>query len=378
MLIHMPVYVAPGEHADQLRYLLELALASLDSYYAHGNRQDVLVTTNDRQVFQELSRYRWRARQPFALAYISEQNLSQAFGAAEWQLRNPRCLRYVMSKFYPVVRRHAKQIVHVDYDTLFLSRVDFSPLFASEMGVIDANQLGGPNKWRPNTSTVEFFRMDRARIRPVANWINSGVFSVQRGGFELCSSELERYLSRLGRATKAGYDDESILNALAVREPGRVAVIRDFRFNFLAYNLGHDPNWLKMAKIVHFHRIKPQIFGTSHGNVEQLGRTREQWGVTEDFYLAVLLWSRHLHTASRHIDLGFRMLQAMPLEVVTRELQRVMAIVTRRATVAGGARGPATLAAFQSERPSALRVPFGANYFGRGGNRFGRSSGPTR
>jgi hypothetical protein len=64
------------------------------------------------------------------------------------------------------------------------------------------------------------------------------------------------------------YPNELIMNALAVRRRDAVTVIRDYRYNFLAYYLKHDPTWTWRAQIVHFHSLKLYVYWYSEGTVE--------------------------------------------------------------------------------------------------------------
>ena len=146
------------------------------------------------------------------------------------------------------------------------------------------------------------------------------MFSVQRAGFDLCISEVENYLENLERARADGlndYPDEIIMNALAVREKERVAVISDYHYNFLAYYLKHDPSWLWQGKIVHFHSLKPYSF-CSTGEAIKFRGFAEAGLVNEDLYLAVLLWARYLHSACRQLAFDFPMLAALPQALVDR------------------------------------------------------------
>src|SRR6185312_9012513 len=130
--------------------------------------------------------------------------------------------------------------VHVDFDTLFLNKIDLSPLLVADIGLVDANQfMPDERRFEPTEAQTQFFRLSEP-VKPKWNWINSGVFAVQRRGFQILADEISHYLEHLDRAIADGtndHTDEIIMNALAVRETDAVTVIPDYRYNFLAYFL---------------------------------------------------------------------------------------------------------------------------------------------
>lgn len=321
-LIHIPLYCDHLASDHAIRYMVELHLACLDSYFSHENTYDVLVTTNDAKPFAVLTSYKEKSGHRFELRFVSRDDLLSAFGTDESRLRDIPCVRTIFSKFYPVMIRECDVIVHVDYDTLFVSKVDLSPLLVSGIGLVDANQFRGNGLWSPSERQAEFFEIDSA-AQPVSSWINSGVFAVQHEGFELCRAEISHYLENLERAIADGLNDladEVIMNALAVREPDVVKVIPDYRYNFLAYYLTHDPSWTWRGQIVHFHSLKPDVFFYVNGKIEARCEASQTERLNQDFYLAALLWFKHLYSATAQLAYEFPVLEAMPLEVIEKEL----------------------------------------------------------
>lgn len=326
-LIHIPLYCAHDASDHGVRYLVELLLACLDSYFAHQNTYDLLVTTNDKRPLEVLSAYKQRSGHRFELRFVSRDDLLSTFCMDESRLMDSACMKTIFSKFYPILNRERAAIVHVDFDTMFVAKVDFHPLLVSDVGLVDSNQFDAKGLWCPTGAQVDFFRIGQP-VEPVSSWINSGVFSVQRRGFEICRNEIEHYLENLESAIADGLNtltDEIILNALAVRERDAVTVIPDYRYNFLAYYLKHDPSWTWRGQIVHFHSFKPYSFWCSDGAVKHRGDATEAELISFDLYLAVLMWCRHLHAACRQLAYDFPMVEAMPLEVVEKELARIEA-----------------------------------------------------
>jgi hypothetical protein len=308
--------------------MVELNLACLDSYFAHENTYDLLVTTNDGRALEVFSAYKEKSGHRFELRLVSRDELLSTFCTDESRLMDVPCMRTIFSKFYPILNRECDAIIHVDYDTIFVSKVDLRPLLVSDVGLVDANQFGRDvGLWCPTARQADFFRIVQP-VEPVSSWINSGVFSVQRGGFDLCRTEIGHYLENLERAIVDGlnaYTDEIIMNALAVRERDAVVVIPDYRYNFLAYYLKHDPSWTRRGQIVHFHSLKPDSYWYFNGSVTHRCDAIQVDRLNEDFYLAVLMWYRHLHAACRQLPYEFPMRAAMPLEVVEKELARLIA-----------------------------------------------------
>lgn len=337
-LVHVPLYSWPRAPDHAVRNMVELHLACLESYFTHENKYDLLVTTNDDRALEVFSAYREKSKYRFELRFVSRNELLSTFQTDESRLKDVPCIRTIFSKFYPILKREHDAIVHVDFDTLFVSQVDLAPLFVSDVGLVDANQFASyeAGLWGPLPREAEFFRVAQP-VEPVRPWINSGVFSVQRTGFDLCCNEIWHYLENLDRAIADGvnaHTDEMMMNALALRETDIVTVIPDYRYNFLAYFLKHDPSWTWRGQIVHFHALKPDTFSYVNGAVEHRCAAIQEKRINQDFYLAALMWFRHLHNAGRQLAYELPTLAAMPLEVVERELARLVA------TREGGIQGP--------------------------------------
>src|SRR6266436_7736814 len=235
-LIHIPLYCGRDASDYGVRYLVELHLACLDSYFAHQNTYDLLVTTNDARPLEVLSAYKEKSKHRFELRLVSRDDLLSTFCTDESRLMDSSCMQTIFSKFYPILNRECDAIVHVDFDTMFVSKVELGPLLVSDVGLVDANQFNpDAGLWCPTRKHADFFRIGQP-VEPVSSWVNTGVFSVQGGGFEICRNEIRHYLEHLERAIADGLHastDESIMNALAVRERDAVKVIPDYRYNFL-------------------------------------------------------------------------------------------------------------------------------------------------
>jgi hypothetical protein len=322
-VVHIPLYSAHGTRNGDVRYMVEQLLACLDSYFAHGNTYDLLVSTNDWRTLEVLIDYQAKTRYRFDLRLVSRDELRRAFRTDESRLSDSTCMRTIFSKFYPIVTGQCEAILHVDCDTIFLSKVDLTPLFESAIGLVDSNQFERRALWRPTDSQAHFLGITEA-MKPVATWINSGVFAVQGPGLEMCKREVLHYLANLERARADylihGNSDELIMNALALKEREAVTVISDYGYNFVAYYLKHDPAWTERAKIVHFHSLKPDAYWYRDGVVEHRCDEFQAQRLSDDFYLAVLMWFRHLHTACNGLRFNFPTRAAMPFEIVEREL----------------------------------------------------------
>ena len=323
-LIHIPLYCWHKAPDYAMRSMVEQHLACLESYFAHGNTYDLLVTTNDPRPFEIFQAYKNKSEHNFELRFVTRDELLAVFKTDQSRANNTSCVRTIFSKFYPILKREAETIIHVDFDTLFLTKVDLTPLLVSDIGLVDANQLmTKEQRWRPTPNQSKFFRLPES-ASPRWNWINSGVFSVQRRGFEILADEISHYLENLKHAVVYGihkHTDEIVMNALAIRESDAVAVIPDYRYNFLAYFLKHDPTWTTSAKIIHFHSLKPESFWYREGELKHRCEDEVQANrVNEDLYLAVLLWFRHFHAACAGLPYLFPLLAAIPRDVVENEL----------------------------------------------------------
>ena len=322
-VVHIPLYIADGVCNWDVRYLTGQLLACLGSYFAHENTYDLLVTTNDWRVLEVLIDYQAKTRYPFQLRLVSRDELRKAFHTDGSRLADTTCMRTIFSKFYPIVSRQCDALLHVDCDTLFMRKVDLSPLFVSPIGVVDGNQFESGRLWCPTDSQAEFLGIAKP-VKPRVRWMNSGVFAVQGEGFDLCKREVWHYLKNLERARTDylihGNSDELIINALALKEREAVTVVSDYRYNFVAYYLKHDPAWTESAQIVHFHSLKPDVYWYDDGVLMHGCNEEQAQRLSDDFYLAVLMWFYHLHVACHALRFNFPMREAMPLEVVEKEL----------------------------------------------------------
>ena len=327
-VVHIPLYSADGVPGGNVRYMVEQLLACLGSYFAHGNTYDVLITTNDWRILEVLLAYQEKTRYPFQLRLVSREEMCDAFHTDESRLSDTTCMRTIFSKFYPIMTRQANAILHLDCDTIFLRKVDLSPLFVSDIGVIDGSQFEHGRLWCPTASQAEFMGITKP-VKPVARWMNSGVFAVQGSGFGICQREVRHYLENLEGAMGDwlihGNSDELIMNAIALKERTAATVISDYNYNFVAYYLKYDPAWRQQAKIVHFHSFKPDAYSYSDGVVRPYCDETQAQRLSDDLYLAVLMWFRHLHQACNALRFNFPTLSAMPLDVVESELTRIEA-----------------------------------------------------
>lgn len=326
-LIHIPIYCWRNASDYAMRIMVQQILTCLHSYFAHENTYALLVTTNDRRPFEILSAYKRKTGYGFQLQFVTQDDLLTVFKTDLYHLADVPSTRTIFSKFYPVLKREAEAIVHVDFDTIFASQIDLAPLLAADITLVDANQfMAKEQRWQPNEREADFFRLAHTQ-KPAWNWINSGVFSVQRDGFPLLERELAHYLENLDHVVGNGihhFTDEIIMNALAIRERASVTVIPDYRLHFLHYYLKHDPSWPTHAGIIHFHALKPDRFWyrdgvfTHRSDVTQNEILRSR--LNEDLYLAVLMWYRHLHAACDGLPYLFPLLEAIHLDVAEREI----------------------------------------------------------
>jgi hypothetical protein len=322
-LIHLPLYCWPNTPDRLMRSMVQQLLTSLHTYFAYENEYDLLVTTNDRRPLEILSAYKKKNGYGFKLRFVTPGDLLSAFKTDHSRLNNIPCIRMIFSKFYPILNREAEAIVHVDFDTMFAAKVDLTPLLVSDICLVDANKFWPVEVARQITDDqADFFRLPKP-VRTPWNWINSGVFLVQGRGFDIVSDEVLYYLENLERAIDADvldFADEIMMNALAIREPDAVTLISDQRYNFHAYFLKHDPDWTTTAQIIHFQSVKPDNFSYVDGEVRHHCEEYLEERINEDLYLAVLIWFRYFHQACDGLPYLFPLLEAIPSDVVEREL----------------------------------------------------------
>src|SRR6185369_1550586 len=105
---------------------------------------------------------------------VTREQLREAFQTNENCLGDLTCMRTIFSKFFPIMTRQCDAILHVDCDTIFVRKVDLSPLFASAIGIVDGSCFERSPLWCPTDSQADFLRIAKP-IRPRARWMNSGV-----------------------------------------------------------------------------------------------------------------------------------------------------------------------------------------------------------
>jgi hypothetical protein len=250
-------------------------------------------------------------------------------------------VNYIFSKFLPVLERRADRIIHVDCDTLFTRRVDWSPLFAHSISLVDSNGFRRKplplslrrGKWVPSRAERELFHIPRL-MWPVAVWLNSGVFAVRNEAIDLCRDAIRACTEHLELAIAAGVHrnrDELILNAMALKHRRTVGVVPDFTYNFLAYDLERDPLWPQRARVIHFHAYKPHLFRHENGAaLLQSERVHSITGVTPPgrnwhFELAAMAWFVFCHHANRDGALGPPTESLIPLDVARRRIGELTA-----------------------------------------------------
>lgn len=336
-LLHIPAHVPfstlPAERDGTRRYVLELLLASLHSLHEHERRHDLLVTTNDPEILEVATRLRARAAASWELRGVTAQDIVTTFGVEPSRLTNEVCAKFLFSKFFPVYRRAAPWIVHLDMDTMVTSSLDFEPHGGTPISLVDANRVASWPPWTPSAAYVDFFGIAPGSTSRWS-WINSGVFSARGAGLDACRAGLDHYLAQFDRATEVGIaadGDEALFNALALREREAVAVHPDVNDNLLAYHLPSVHAWRRSARIIHFHSLKPNVFRYAPG-----GRLTFECApamasrVTPDFCLAALAWCRNLHAAAGPLGLRLPTMQQMPAELVERDIERFTALLDRR------------------------------------------------
>jgi hypothetical protein len=329
----MPSSTPKGQENDARAYALGNLLACLHSLREHDRAHDILVTTNDAELLEQIARYRKSASHRLELMRVTAEETLATFRTSPDRLANAACAKFVFTKFFPIFRRMAPWIVHLDFDTMAASRLDFGGHAGAGLSLIDTNQFAPWDPWKPTSHEVAFFGLER--VAPRWKWINTGVFSVRDVGFELCEQVMGHFLANLERAAATKVDengDEVVLNALAMRGHRSLAVRSDANDNLLAYYLPGAPAWRKTARVIHFHsHLKPTIF--FRGRDEQVAfecTPQMARQVTPDFYLASLRWLRHLHAAAGPLGLELKGMKRMPLEFVEGEVGRVAGFLEER------------------------------------------------
>src|SRR5688572_17136110 len=159
-LIHVPLYCWQNAADRPMRLMVQQLLVSLHSYFAHENTYDLLVTTNDRRPFEILSAYKKKTGYGFKLRFVTQGDLLSVFKTDQSRLNNIPCIRTIFSKFYPILNHEADAVIHLDFDTMFLAKIDLKPLLVSDIGLVDANQFWSADECeRTAERHADFFRL---------------------------------------------------------------------------------------------------------------------------------------------------------------------------------------------------------------------------
>src|SRR6185503_1610498 len=98
-----------------MRAMVQQLLACLESYFAHENTYDLLVTTNDRRPLEILSAYQKKTGYDFKLRFVTQRDLLSLFKTDQSRLNNITCIKMIFSKFYPILNHEADAVIHVDF-----------------------------------------------------------------------------------------------------------------------------------------------------------------------------------------------------------------------------------------------------------------------
>lgn len=289
MLVHIPAYALKEEldYYELKTYLVQVGTA-INSYFSHGNDTPLLVTTNSEQIRYHVDRLRENSGYEFEILKVSDADLNEVFPPLpnDGFDYNNNYKKFFQSKFYPMMKRMDDHIIHVDYDIIFMRKIDFSELAQKDITLI------------------------RYRDDEEDEWINSGFFSVQNGGFDLIEKEFVQFYvenpSDQSEVEKYRWiPEEFLFNKMYHEKPDSVYLTEDYTYNFPAFNLQSDPNWTKSAKCVHYHHVKAAScylteqgtnFYQDHGNIDFLHR------INKDFYKSLLIFNQHLFEANRFMD----------------------------------------------------------------------------
>lgn len=283
MLVHIPAYALKNDldYWELKNYLVQMGVV-LNSYYKCHNDAPLLITTNSTQIYEPLKAFRQKSGYEFDLQFVTEQELDEVFPALPGEDFNDNYKKFFQSKFYPMMKRMDEQIIHVDYDIIFLRKVDFAALNKKDITLI-RNYSGPEVDYEP--------------------WINSGFFSIQNGGFDLIEEEfVNHYVESPSNAatTDENYKwipEEFLFNKMHRERPEQVEYVNNYHLNFPAYNLQDDPEWPQKTFCVHYHHLKASScivwesgvqFFQIHAGMDHLER------INKDFYRSLLLFTQHL------------------------------------------------------------------------------------
>lgn len=279
----MPIYSSHTEDHDSNETYLVLALTSLNSYFEHQNQYPLWVTTNNKKLFATLLSFQKISGYQFNIEFVTPKELHELFRLDAHIENDPIVCKLFYSKFMPVLKRHADQMIHVDYDTLFLRQVDFSTLLKRSLNLVKHSNLG-----------------------PYS--INSGVFGIQEHGFDLCQKKIIEPLNLMPFSNGVQTNDEEAMEKLLFCYEHFIHITDQPWLNCLAYDLALYPDWREKVEIIHFHWFKPFNFIleasgelTQHMHMHQppTDLTSYTHRLNDDFYEAIKRWHMQLHRLYR-------------------------------------------------------------------------------
>lgn len=291
MLVHIPAYALKEElnYYELKTYLVQVGTA-INSYFTSGNDAPLLVTTNSGQILHHIENLRSNSGYDFEILEVSQEDLDEVFPALPNGYDfNDNYKKFFQSKFYPMMKRMAEHIVHVDYDIVFMRKLDSKELCQKDITVIKYN-CGGA-------------------VAGDTGWINSGFFSIQNGGFDLIEQEFVHFY--VNNPSDASDDrryreipEEALFNKMYHERREQVALLDNYNYNFPAFNLQNDPNWAKSAICIHYHHVKaaPCLltndgaqFFHDHDGMRFLER------INHEFYKSLLIYYQHLFEVNRYM-----------------------------------------------------------------------------
>ncbi|MCA9668804.1 MAG: hypothetical protein KC503_24590 [Myxococcales bacterium] len=345
-IVHVPVF-APSEVSQHtIEYMVELASASLHTYYEHGHDLPVIVSTNDTRVVEGLDVFKRLAGHDFELLVVSRDDLVAQFPRATWHLEKRGLVAMLFSKFYGLLEPFAERMIHIDFDVLYTRRANLQALLADgrDVTLVSVTALGETHRWQVSPQVADTFGIGQAARDQSHEWLNTGVIGMQGAGRDACARAVDTYLDHAEPEREYMFPDEALLNALALADRSPISLLDDHTLNFRAYDLQRDPAWIDSCQLLHFHGFKPHRYRhASSDNALPCGYERiserlcvelpqaEHGGVgTRDalrkngaLHMAAMLWVRKLHAAWRGANELLPMQAAVPLDVAESEYFRL-------------------------------------------------------
>lgn len=282
MLIHIPLYTYSTEilSENELKEMLSPLFICIYSYYDSGNYEPILITTNSRQILAEIKVFRKNSGFDFNCHFVSEQEIIEVFGYSRWHVVNDNgnTILKIIPLFYPILKKLDEHIIHVNYNTMFLRKYDFTYLKKKSITFLRNNA----NNFHDN--------------------FDISLLSVHSSAFDVCKKEIiENYFNNPPQENSDNdykeYPIEYLFTTLLDKSNELFHIEKNSNHSLQASQLEFHNDWTQSAKLINYQYLKPMQFPLSDHGInfyfpfEECAKYLNSINI--QFYKSLIIWYQY-------------------------------------------------------------------------------------